>query len=81
MYFLLLRKKGGARETYSEGGTYRVVKRKGKRPLERPRPKWEENIKISVQEIRGKGVERIDLAQCKDKWQAFVKTVMNLRIS
>jgi hypothetical protein len=51
MYFLLLRKKGGARETYSEGGTYRVVKRKGKTQLERPRRKWEENIKINVQEI------------------------------
>jgi len=80
--YLLLCKKGGARGTYSEeGGTNRVVKGKGKIPLERPKGRWEENIEISVQEIRWNGVERIDPAQCKDKGQAFVKTVMNLRIS
>jgi hypothetical protein len=49
--YLLLCKKGGARGTYSEGGTYRVVKGKGKRPLGRPRRRWVENIKISDQEI------------------------------
>ena len=55
-------------------------KGEGKRPLGRPRRRWE-NIKISVQGIRWNGVERIDLAQCKDKWQTFVNTVMNLWIS
>jgi len=56
------------------------VKGKGKRPIRRPGRRWE-NIKISVQGIRWNVVERVDLAQCKDKWQTFVNTVMNRWIS
>jgi hypothetical protein len=55
-----------------------VEKPEGKRPLERPRRRWEDNIKMDLQEVRW-GMEEIDLAQDKDSWRAVVNAVMNLR--
>jgi len=51
----------------------------GKRPLGRPRRRWEDNIKIDLQEVGCGGMVWIDLAQ-DDRWQALVNAVMNLRV-
>jgi hypothetical protein len=62
-------------------GVYRVVgKREGKRPLGRPRNRWEVNIKIDLQEVRCGGMDWIQLGQDKDRWRALVNVVMNLRV-
>jgi hypothetical protein len=57
-----------------------VGRSEGKRPLGRPRRRWEDKIKI---DLRDKGIDEsswIRLAQDRVRWRAFVKTVMNLRI-
>jgi hypothetical protein len=56
-----------------------VGKPEGKRPLERPRHRWEDNIKMDLRETERDVIDRIDLAQDWDQWRALVKTVMNLR--
>jgi len=63
-------------------GVYRVLlgKREGKRSLVRPRRRWEENIKIGLQEMGCGGVDWIELAQDTDRWRALVNEVMNLRV-
>jgi hypothetical protein len=50
----------------------------GKRPLGRPRRRWEDNIKLDLKETGIDGVNWIQLAQDRVQWQAFVNTVMNL---
>jgi hypothetical protein len=57
-----------------------VGKPKGKRPLGRPRRRWEDNIKMDLREIRWGVMDWIDLAQDWDEWRALVSTVMNLRV-
>jgi hypothetical protein len=57
-----------------------VGKPEGKRPLGRPRRRSEEGIKMDLREIGWGGVEWIHLAQDRDRWQAFVNAVMNLRV-
>jgi len=52
----------------------------GKRPLGRPRRKWENNIKVDLQEVLCWGVDWIELAQDKDRWRALVNAVMNLQV-
>jgi hypothetical protein len=61
-------------------GVYRVLvgRPKGKRPLGRPRHRWEENIKLDLREIGINGVNWIQLAQDRVLWWAFVNVVMNL---
>jgi hypothetical protein len=63
-------------------GVYRVWvgRPEGKRPLGRPRRRWEENIKMGLRETGIDGVNWIRLAQDSDQWRAFVNTVMNLRV-
>jgi hypothetical protein len=63
-------------------GAYRVLvgRREGKRPLARPGRRWEGNIKIDVQEIGWGGMDRLDLAQDRDRWWAVVNVVLNLRV-
>jgi hypothetical protein len=51
-----------------------------KRPLARPRSRWEDNIKIDLREIAWGGMNWIDLAQDRDRWRALVNTVMNLQV-
>ena len=57
-----------------------VGKPEGKRPLGRPRRRWEGNIKMDLQEVRGGG-DWMDLAQDRDRWRALVSTVMNFIFS
>jgi hypothetical protein len=63
-------------------GVHRVLvgRPDGKRPLGRPRHRWEDNIKLDVREIGIDGVNWIRLAQDRVQWRAFVNTVMNLRV-
>jgi hypothetical protein len=55
-----------------------VGKPKGKRPLERPRCRWEDGLKMDLREIGWGDVEWIHLAQDRDHWRAVVNAVMNL---
>ena len=71
---------GGACGTMGEGrGVHRVLvgKPEGKRPLGRPRRRWEDNIKMDLQEVGG-GEDWMELAQDRDRWQALVNMVINL---
>ena len=63
-------------------GVYRVLvgKPEGKRPLGRPRRRWEDNIKMDLQEVEGGCEDRLELAQDRDRWRALVSTVMNFRV-
>ena len=62
---------------------YRVLvgKPEGKRPLGRPRRRWEDDIKIHLQELGCGSVDWIELAQDRDMWRALVNAVMNLRVT
>jgi hypothetical protein len=64
-------------------GVYSVLvgRPKCKRPLGRPRRRWEDNIKIVRREIGIDGANWIQLAQERVQWRAFVNTVMNLRVA
>jgi hypothetical protein len=55
-----------------------VGKPEGKKPLRRPRRRWEDNIRMDVREIGRGGMDWIDLAEDRDRWRALVNTVMNL---
>ena len=55
-------------------------KSEGKRPLGRPRHRWEDNIKMGLQEVGGGGMDWIKLAQDRDRWEALVNVVMNLQV-
>ena len=57
-----------------------VGKPGGKRPLERPRYRWEDNIKMDIQEVGCGGMDWIELAQDRDRWQALLNAVMNFRV-
>ena len=63
-------------------GVYRVFvgKPEGKRPLGRPRCRWEDNIKIDLQKVECGGIDWIELVQDMDRWRAFVNAVMKLRV-
>jgi hypothetical protein len=63
-------------------GVYRVLvgRPEGKKPLGRPRRRWEDNIKMDLREIGIDGANWIRLAQDRVQWRAFVRTVMNLRV-
>ena len=63
-------------------GVHRVLvgRPEGKRPLGRPRCRWENNIKMDLQEVGGGCGDWMELAQDRDKWRALVSTVMNLRV-
>jgi hypothetical protein len=54
-----------------------VGKPEGKRPLGRPRYRWEDNIKIDLQEVECGGMAWIELVQDRDRWRALVNAVMN----
>jgi len=62
-------------------GVHRVLvgKPEGRRPVGRPRRKWEDNIKMDLREVGGDG-DWMELAQNRDRWRALVNTVMNFRV-
>ena len=55
-------------------------KLEGKRPLGRPRRRWQDNIKIDLQEVGGGWEDWMELAQDGDRWRELVSTVMNLQV-
>jgi hypothetical protein len=61
---------------------YKVLVRKpeGKRPLVRPRRRWEDGIRMDLREIGLGGVDWIRLSQDRDRWRAVVSVVMNLQV-
>jgi hypothetical protein len=63
-------------------GVYRVLvgRPEGKRPLGRPRRRWEDDIKMNLREIEIDGANWSRLAQDRVQWWAFMNTVMNLRV-
>ena len=63
-------------------GVYRVLvgKPKGKRPLGRQRHRWEDNIRMDLQEVGLQYEDWIGLAQDRDRWRALVSAVRNLRV-
>jgi hypothetical protein len=65
-----------------EKGVYRILisRTECKRPLGRPRRRWEDNIKMDLREIEINGANWIQLAQDRVQWRAFVNTVMNLGV-
>jgi hypothetical protein len=56
-----------------------VGKPEGKRHLGRPRPRWEDNSKMDIQEVGCEGMDWIDMAQERDRWWKLVNAVMNIR--
>jgi hypothetical protein len=65
-----------------ERGVHRVLvgKHEGKRPLGRPRRRWEDNIKMDVEKVGGGRGDWMELAQDRDRWRALVSTIKNLRV-
>jgi hypothetical protein len=65
-----------------QGRAFRVFVRRpeGKRPLGRPRHKWEDNIRLDLLEVGWGGMDWIDLDQDRDKWWVLVNAVKNLRV-
>ena len=58
-----------------------VGKPEGKRPLGRHRRRWEDNIKMDIQEVGCGDMDWIKLVQDRDRWRAIVNSVMNLRVT
>jgi hypothetical protein len=63
-------------------GVHRILvgKLEEKRPVGRPRHRWEDNIRINLQAVRCGGMDWIGLTQDRDRWRALVNAVMNLRV-
>ena len=63
-------------------GVYRVLvgRPEGKGPLGRTRRRWEDNIKMGLQEVGCGSIDWIELAKDRDRWRALVNAVMNLRV-
>jgi hypothetical protein len=57
-----------------------VVKSEGKKPLGRPRRRWEDNTKMDLREIGWGGMDWINLAQINDQWRTLVNTAVNFRV-
>jgi len=74
---------GGACSAYGGmRGVYRVLVRKPERkgPHGRPRRRWEDNIKLDLQEVGCGPMNSIELAQDRNRWRTLVSAVMNLRV-
>ena len=76
---------GRTRSTYcmeQSRNAYRVLvgKTEEKRPLGRPRCRWEGNIKMDLREVGCDPGEWISLAEDRDQWRVYVRAVMNLRV-
>ena len=73
---------GHIARTGERRAVYRVLvgKPEGKRSLGRARHRWENNIKMDLQEVGCGGTDWIELAQNRDRWRALVNAVLNLRV-
>ena len=74
---------GGACSAYGERrGVYRVLlgKPEGNSLLGRPRRRWEDNIKMDLQEVGCGGMDWIELAQDRERWRAFVNVLMDFQV-
>ena len=80
-YVLKMRWAGPIAHMEDERGLYRVLVGypEGKRPLGRPRRRWEDNIKMDLQKVWCGGMDWIELDQGRDRWRVLVNAVMNLR--
>ena len=67
---------GGRRSAYG----VLVGKPEGKRPLERSKRRWEDNVEMDLQEVRFEGIDWIELVQDRESWRALVNAAMNLRV-
>jgi hypothetical protein len=78
--FVRMRWAGNVARMRKGRGVYSILvgRLEGKRPLGRPRHRWEDNIKLNLMEIWIDRVDWIQLAQDRVQWQAFVNMVMNL---
>jgi hypothetical protein len=67
---------------WEERNVYKVLmgKQEGKRPLEKPRHRWEDGIRMDLREIGWGSVEWIQLDWDRDRWWGVVNTVMNLQV-
>jgi hypothetical protein len=63
-------------------GVYKVLVGipEGNRPMGRSRHRWDDNMKMDLQELKCGGMDWIELAQDKDSWRVLVSTVMNFRV-
>ena len=63
-------------------GVYSVLvgKPEGKRPLGRPRQRWEDNIKMDLMEVGCGGLDWIEINEDRDRWRDLVNEVMNFRV-
>ena len=77
-----MRRAGHVARMGERRGVYRVLvgKAEGKRPLGRPRPRLEDNIKMDLQEVVLAGVDWIDMARNRERWWTLVNVVMNLPV-
>jgi hypothetical protein len=57
-----------------------VVSPEGRRPLGRPKRRWEDNIKMVLQEVGWGGMDQFDLAQDRNRWRALENVVMKLQV-
>ena len=80
--FSIMRWAGHVARMGERRGVYRglVGKPEGKRPLGRPRRRWEDNIKMDLQEVGCGGMDWMELAQDRDRWRSFVTAVVKLRV-
>ena len=80
--YICMRWAGHVARVGKRRGVYRVLvgKPEGKKPLGKPRRRWEDNIKMALQEVDCGGMDWIELAQDRDRWRALVNAVMNLRV-
>ena len=77
-----MRRAGHVARMRARRGVYSVSvgRPEGKRPLGRPRRRWEDNTKMDPREVGWGSMDWIDLAQDRDRWRSVVNAVMNLRV-